>query len=56
MKEKIIELIKDCRAESEKRWHPVHGYKNKRERDDSNAYDRCADALEKLLQEDKEVL
>lgn len=49
MKEKLISLIKNCRAESEKRWSPVRGFKNERERDDSNAYDRCADALEELV-------
>ena len=49
MKEKLINLIKKYRAASEKRWHPVHGYKNQFEHGQSNAYDRLADDLEGLV-------
>ncbi len=49
MKEKIISLIKKYRAASEKRWIPVHGYKTEFAHGQSNAYDRCADDLEKLF-------
>ena len=49
MKTKIIELIKEFRAESEKRWSPVYGYKNELTHKESLQCDQIADNLEKLL-------
>lgn len=41
MKDKLIELIKEWRAESKKHWNIIP----------SIAYDKCADQLEKLIRE-----
>lgn len=49
MNKKIIKLIKKYRAAAEKRWHPVHGYKNEFEHGQSNFADRFVADLEKLL-------
>jgi len=54
MKDKIIELIKKYRAESERLWNPTTGYPNNYYRVWSIAYEKCANDLEKLLyDEDK---
>ena len=49
MKTKIIELIKDYRAESEKQGSPVYGYKNELTHKESLQCDQIADDLERLL-------
>jgi len=54
MKDKIIELIKKYRAESERNWNPTTGYPGGYARGYSVAYGRVADDLEKLLKSDKE--
>lgn len=54
MKDKIIDLIKKFRAESEKHWSPETGYKDGYARGWSVAKGYDADALEKLLKEDEE--
>lgn len=51
MKDKLIELIKKYRAESGKLWTPTGGYANWTNRATSLTYDKCADDLEKLVQE-----
>lgn len=56
MRDQIIELIKKYRAASECRWTPVHGYKTPFAHGQSNAFDRCVDDLEKLLDESKDHL
>ena len=49
MKEKLINLIKKYRAESEWRWNPERGYINDYIRGAVTIYDKCADDLEGLV-------
>ena len=53
MKTKIIDLIKEYRAESERLWDPEKGYDNEFSHGKAVACDRFADELEKLLKESK---
>jgi hypothetical protein len=50
MKDKLIELIKEWRAESENRWTP-HASPNAVNRREAVIYTICADQLEKLVGE-----
>jgi len=52
----LIELIKKYRAESERGWTPEGGYKTKYLQGHSHAYDKCADDLEKLVQQGDKVI
>lgn len=54
MKDKIISLIKEFRAESERNWTPAVGYKDGYARGYSVAYDHATDELEKLLKSEEE--
>ena len=55
MRDKIIELIKKYRAESEKHWTPEVQYSTRSNKQLSSAYDHFTDDLEKLLQSEKKM-
>ena len=55
-REKLIKVIKEWRAESEKLWSPSEGYESDFDHGRGFTYDKCADQLEKLVSEkSKEV-
>ena len=54
-REKIIDLIKEYRAKSEKGWSPVFGFRSEQERIEASIYDGLANALEGILEEDNAV-
>ena len=49
MKDQIIALIKEYRAESEESWNPTDGYRHPFAQQHSKDCNRFADNLEKLL-------
>ena len=54
MKDKIISLIKEYRAESGKNWNPITGYQDELARRHVLDCDEFADKLERLLESEEE--